>query len=99
MKTKEIKLGVRTEAHDVGVKVKAIQGFLAKGDRCKVVIAMKGREQAHPDIAHDVLAKIVDEVGAIGKPMAPTKREGRFVHVTLTPSRPVNRPRPDPRKC
>jgi translation initiation factor IF-3 len=87
MKTKEIKFGVRTEAHDALHKVNKIREFILKGDRVKIIVQMRGREQAHPEHACSKCAVIQNAVLDIAKPMYPVKLEGRTVHTTLVPKR------------
>ncbi len=55
--TKEIQLRPVTDTNDLMVKSKRADGFLADGDKVKLVVRFRGRERAHKDIGR----KIVDE--------------------------------------
>ncbi|MGH7906819.1 MAG: translation initiation factor IF-3, partial [Candidatus Binataceae bacterium] len=45
---KEVKMGARTEKHDVEFKIKHIQRFVGEGQRVKLSIWFRGREITHP---------------------------------------------------
>jgi translation initiation factor IF-3 len=85
VKTKEIKLRVRTEEHDLQVKVKYVRRFLEDGDRVRVVVQMRGREQAHPHLAQAMLDKVICLADTHGRVMTPAKLEGRDVFCVLMP--------------
>jgi translation initiation factor IF-3 len=55
---KIIKLSVRIGQHDLAFKTKKVNEFLAEGNKVKVDIVMRGREQAHPQLAFDMAAKV-----------------------------------------
>jgi len=46
---KEVQLSVNIDKHDVDVKAKHAVRFLTAGDKVKVKIRMRGREQARPE--------------------------------------------------
>lgn len=50
-KLKEIQLGFNISPHDIEVKAKRAQNFLADGDKVKVALNLRGREKAMGDIA------------------------------------------------
>ncbi len=52
---KGIRIGVRTDEHDLGFKKDQAEKFLQKGDKVKVEIQLKGREKAHQDLARQTL--------------------------------------------
>ncbi|HEX7226933.1 MAG TPA: translation initiation factor IF-3, partial [Candidatus Binatia bacterium] len=47
---KEVKMGSRTDAHDVEHKVRNIRQFIEKGQRVKVSVFFRGREITHPEL-------------------------------------------------
>ena len=49
--TKGVRLGFRTDTHDLEFKKRQAEKFLAKGYKVKVEIRLRGREKAHQDIA------------------------------------------------
>lgn len=48
---KGIRLGVRTDTHDLEFKKSQAEKFLKKGAKVKVELTMRGREKAHQDLA------------------------------------------------
>jgi len=59
---KEIRLSPRTDEHDVDVKTRKIQEFLADGDRVRVSVKFRGAEMRHPDIGRKLLDGIAEEL-------------------------------------
>lgn len=57
---KEIRMRPRTDEHDVEVKTRKIQEFLAEGDRVRVSVQFRGAEMRHPDIGRKLLDGIAD---------------------------------------
>lgn len=60
---KEIQLRPNTDAHDIGIKARRAQEFLADGDKVKVVVKFKGRELSHIDIGRKVMEAFLAGVG------------------------------------
>ena len=60
--TKGIRIGVRTDKHDLEFKKSQAEKFLKKGNKVKIDIVLRGREKAHQDLAmqnlKDFLTKI-----------------------------------------
>jgi translation initiation factor IF-3 len=54
---KEIRLSVRIGEHDLNFKAKKADEFLSEGNKVKVDVIMRGREQAHPELAFDLVKK------------------------------------------
>lgn len=55
---KEIKLRPTIGDHDLNIKVKSINQFIADGDKVKVSLKYKGREITHQEIGRAVFDKI-----------------------------------------
>lgn len=86
-KVKEIKLGLLTEAHDIGVKSKHIREFLEKGLKTKVTMRFKGRQMAFKSAGlkkmNELIQPLVDAgVASIDKQ---PKFEGRNLVAFLIP--------------
>lgn len=65
--TKEIRLRLKTEEHDLQVKVKHAREFLEKGDRVLVNLQLRGREKAHADLARKVMEHFAQELDELSK--------------------------------
>lgn len=59
VETKEVRLGFRTEEHDLNFKRGQVEKFLSKGNKVKIEIILKGREKAHQDLARKILQDFV----------------------------------------
>ena len=82
---KEIQLSMTIEKHDIDVKAKHAQKFLSNGDKVKVTIRMKGRQQARPEMGIEVMNtffEVVKDFGVIEK--AP-EIMGRNIFMILAP--------------
>jgi translation initiation factor IF-3 len=54
---KNIRLSVRIGDHDLEFKAKKVNEFLTEGNKVKIDIVMRGREQAHPQLAFELATK------------------------------------------
>ena len=82
---KEIQLSMTIEKHDIDVKAKHAQKFLSNGDKVKVTIRMKGRQQARPEMGIEVMNtffEVIKDFGVIEK--AP-EIMGRNIFMILAP--------------
>ena len=52
---KGIRLSVRIGEHDMDIRIKQAEEFLDRGDKAKIEIILRGRENARPDLAFGVL--------------------------------------------
>ena len=81
---KEIRMRPRTDEHDVDVKTRKIQEFLAEGDRVRVSVQFRGAEMRHPDIGR----KLLDEIAEVLKGAAIIERspmmEGRMMSMIVS---------------
>lgn len=65
--TKNVRISVRTEGHDLEFKAKNIIKFMAKGHRVKAEIVLKGREKANVDFAGEKFKKFIDSISDFAK--------------------------------
>jgi len=63
VQVKEVKLGSRTDDHDVKFKVDHIRRFLSEGMRVKVSVFFRGREITHPEKGKEMLDRAVGAGG------------------------------------
>jgi translation initiation factor IF-3 len=54
---KGIRLSVRIGEHDLNFKAKQANEFITEGNKVKVDVQMRGREQAHPELAFELIKK------------------------------------------
>jgi translation initiation factor IF-3 len=82
---KEVKMGARTEKHDVEFKVKHIRRFVGEGQRVKLSIWFRGREITHPELGRTLIDQILQQVQDVAQPDGTARMEGRNMSLLLTP--------------
>ncbi|MFZ2985249.1 MAG: translation initiation factor IF-3 [Candidatus Moraniibacteriota bacterium] len=82
---KGIRLGVRTDAHDLDFKKNQAEKFLKKGNKVKVELTMRGREKAHQDLARLNLTSFVQSISFPYKIEQEIKRYPGGFNVIITP--------------
>lgn len=60
---KQMRLGLKIGANDLDIKLRKIRGFLADGNKVKIMIFYRGREMAHQELGHELMGKITDLLG------------------------------------
>lgn len=82
---KEVKVGSRTDPHDIIFKVRHIRRFLENGERVKVSVFFRGREITHPELGKEMLNGVLAQVQDIAKVDVPPRLEGRNMAMFLSP--------------
>ncbi|WP_370932065.1 translation initiation factor IF-3 [Bartonella sp. DGB1] len=82
---KEIKMRPNIDTNDYNVKMKAINRFLADGDKVKVTLRFRGREFAHQELGMKLLVKVKDETAEVAKTELEPSMEGRQMIMILAP--------------
>ncbi len=84
---KTLWLTMRIGEHDMQIKAKKVDEFLADGDMVRIELRMRGREQAFPDIARTNFEKFLKLITAPHKIEVPVKRLGGTFALTISPSK------------
>ena len=82
---KEVKMGSRTDRHDLVYKVRNIRRFIDRGQRVKVSVFFRGREITHPELGRKMLNGVLVQVEDIAKLDISPRLEGRSMAMLLTP--------------
>ena len=82
---KEVKMGSRTDPHDLVYKVRNIRRFIERGQRVKVSVFFRGREITHPEQGRERLDEVLIQVQDIAKLDITPRLEGRSIAMLLTP--------------
>lgn len=82
---KEVRLAPDTGEHDLETKRKRIRGWLGDGNKVQLTVRMRGREQAHPDVARRVLSDIAGAISDVGHVERDILPEGRTITMILAP--------------
>ncbi|KAH0462509.1 hypothetical protein IEQ34_010084 [Dendrobium chrysotoxum] len=102
MDTKELKMGYASnlrlkiplltnnryniDSHDYSVRLKAAQKFLKDGDKVKVIVNLKGRENEFKNIAIELIKRFQNDVGELATEESKSFSE-RNIYLVLTPNK------------
>ena len=84
---KEIKLRPKIDQHDYDTKKGHVVRFLSAGDKVKVTIMFRGREQARPELGYRLLERLAEDVGDLGVVESRPKQDGRNMTMVFGPAR------------
>jgi translation initiation factor IF-3 len=84
---KEMKLRPKIDQHDYETKKGHVVRFLKAGDKVKITIMFRGREQSRPELGLRLLAKLAEDVSELGFVEATPKQDGRNMIMVLAPHR------------
>jgi translation initiation factor IF-3 len=90
---KEMKLRPKIDPHDYETKKGHVMRFLKAGDKVKVTIMFRGREQSRPELGLRLLRKLEEEVAELGYVEAAAKQDGRNMIMVIAPHRATKPPR------
>jgi len=82
---KEIRFRLKIDPHDYGTKKGHVERFLKAGDKVKVMIMFRGREQSRPEMGLRLLRRLSDDVVDIGFIESAPKQDGRNMIMVLGP--------------
>ena len=92
---KEMKLRPKIDPHDYETKKGHVVRFLKAGDKVKITIMFRGREQCRPELGFRLLQRLAADVQELGFVESAPKQDGRNMIMVLGPHR--RRPRRWPR--
>jgi translation initiation factor IF-3 len=84
---KELRMKVRIGEHDFDITRRKAQEFLEEGDKVKVTIRFRGREQERPAFGKDLLDRLAEELADVAVIEQAPKLEGRSMTMVLAPTR------------
>lgn len=67
VETKTIKLSLRIGEHDLGVRSNQAMKFLQEGDRVKLEMQLRGRENRHTELAEENIKKLAEKIKSLLK--------------------------------
>ncbi|MGI9091932.1 MAG: translation initiation factor IF-3 [Mycobacteriales bacterium] len=95
---KEMKLRPKIDPHDYATKRGHVERFLKAGDKVKITIMFRGREQSRPELGFRLLQRLAEDVAELGIVESAPKQDGRNMVMVMAPHRSkAPRPRPTPR--
>jgi len=87
IQVKEIRLRPKTEAHDLGVKIKHIRKFLEQRNKVKISMMFRGREIAYTDIGRKIMEDLKNALADGCVIDQQPKLEGRNMIMIISPKK------------
>ena len=84
---KEIKLRPKIDPHDYATKKGHVERFLKSGDKVKVTIMFRGREQSRPELGFRLLQRLAEDIGELGFVESTPKQDGRNMIMVIGPTK------------
>src|ERR687888_191993 len=82
---KEMKLRPKIDQHDYETKKGHVVRFLRAGDKVKITIMFRGREQHRPELGFRLLQRLAEDVTDLGFVESAPKQDGRNMIMVLGP--------------
>ncbi|MCW2623009.1 MAG: Translation initiation factor 3 (IF-3)-like protein [Frankiales bacterium] len=82
---KEMKLRPKIDPHDYATKKGHVVRFLKAGDKVKITIMFRGREQSRPELGFRLLQRLGEDVADLGFVESSPKQDGRNMIMVLAP--------------
>lgn len=82
---KEMKLRPKIDQHDYDTKKGHVVRFLRQGDKVKITIMFRGREQHRPELGYRLLQQLAGDVEDLGFVESAPRQDGRNMTMVLGP--------------
>jgi translation initiation factor IF-3 len=82
---KEMKLRPKIDSHDYETKKGHVERFLRQGDKVKITIMFRGREQHRPELGFRLLQRLAEDVTELGFVESSPKQDGRNMTMVIGP--------------
>ncbi len=84
---KTIRLRLKIDPHDYATKHGQAEKFLGAGDKVKVLIMFRGREQSRPEMGYRLLMRFAEDVADLGSVESTPQQDGRNMVMVIGPHR------------
>lgn len=84
---KEMKLRPKIDPHDYETKKGHVVRFLKQGDKVKITIMFRGREQSRPELGYRLLQRLAEEIVEFGVVESSPKQDGRNMIMVVAPTK------------
>ncbi|MDO5729031.1 MAG: translation initiation factor IF-3 [Actinomycetaceae bacterium] len=95
---KEIRFRLKIDDHDYETKKGHVERFLNGGDKVKVMIMFRGREQSRPEMGIRLLQRLAEDVIELGTVESAPRQDGRNMTMVLAPLRKKSEAKNEQRK-
>ena len=87
IQVKEIKFRPKISIHDYTFKMRHIQRFLDDGNKVRITIMLRGRERARPELAQQILDRVLEDTKDVAFLDGDIKRQSWSVSTLLSPTK------------
>ncbi|AZQ76699.1 translation initiation factor IF-3 [Flaviflexus ciconiae] len=95
---KEIRLRLKIDTHDYETKKGHAERFLNGGDKVKVMIQFRGREQSRPEMGVKLLQRMAEDLQEVGTVESHPRQDGRNMVMVIAPIRKKSEAKSDQRR-
>lgn len=81
---KEVKMSYKIETHDYEVRLRNARKFVTQGNRVRIVVTFRGREQSHMDLGNVLLERVSKDLDGLAM-IEPKRREGNRLSMIIFP--------------
>jgi translation initiation factor IF-3 len=82
---KEMRLRLKIDPHDYETKKGHVERFLRQGDKVKITVMFRGREQSRPEMGYRLLQRLAGDVSELGVVESNPKQDGRNMVMVIAP--------------
>jgi translation initiation factor IF-3 len=86
---KEVRLRPSIGEHDYQMVRRRAEMFLMHGDKVKVTVRFRGRENERPELGREMVSRLLGDIGDIATVEQSPRKEGRMMHAVLAPNAPA----------
>ncbi len=83
---KEVRMKPRIGVHDYEILLRRTMQFLSEGDKVKVTVRFRGRENERPELGYNLVRRLVDDVGEYAVVEQAPQKDGRTMSGVLAPT-------------
>ena len=89
IQVKEVKFRPGIEEHDYAFKTRHARRFLEEGNKVRLTMMFRGRQITHSELGLEVLERLKEDLGDLGKVESPPSFEGRVMFMVMAPHKTI----------
>ena len=84
---REMRISLKISEHDYQVKLAKVKEFLTDGNRVKVRLRLRGRENLHADLGFKIFERMIIDLKGVGKEESRPRKEENIIHIAFLPEK------------